>query len=950
MVRYLLAGALALAASVTQAAQLPSGITQQQIDMFRQLPPAEQERLAKQYGVDITALRQSAGVSNTGQPLSQPENVLPRPYPWQAQMPVDAWGNGATYQAPQAPEGLQPFGYDLFAGTPTTFAPATDIPVPPDFTVGPGDIINVQLFGKQSASYALTVGRDGTIAFPELGPIAVAGLSFASLQQTLQKRVSQQMIGVDANITLGELHSIRVFVLGDAYRPGSYTVSALSTVTNALFVSGGVQTIGSLRNIEIKRSGKLIGRFDLYDLLLKGDTSGDLRLQQGDVIFIPPVANRVGIDGQIRRPALYEIKPGETVSELVAMAGGMTADAYAQSTVLERIDAKKLRSIKTIDLTQHNSAATRLQDGDKLTVASVAEQVEESVELVGAVTRPGKYQWYDGIRVSDLLRSRASDLQVDVDLDYAVVAREKNSRRDITVLQFSLDGVLNQIGSKDDLVLQRRDRVLVFSKQMNDVLGPGQSASAMGASLGGYTNNSNISNQPSNQLNNQPFGAQASQQGAVPNQTTAQNQQSAQPALQPQPNSATPYSGNTQQQYVSQRYGSQNQNAGLYWPASRGGLNQTNSADTATRDNRRQTLLAPVLMKLRDQSRSGQALDTVEISGSVRFPGIYPMTEGFTLAHLLTAAGGLTEAAYTLAAEVTRVNLTNPNEATVDHIPLDLRQILDAHAASPALVSRDQVFIKQIPEWQEQLTVELRGEFVFPGRYTIRRGETLAQLIKRAGGFTQYAAPEGAVFTRDDLRKQESQRIAELQAQLQSQVAAASLSASAGTAPTRPGVDAEQATRAAGLLAQLEKTQAVGRLVIDLPLIVTSAEHDIQLESGDLLVVPPRRQTVSVVGEVQYSTSHVFADDLNYEDYIERSGGLAARADENRIYIVRANGQVSLPNSGGGWFGKKGVAMQPGDTIVVPLDTEYMSPLPLWTSVTQIIYQSAIAIAAISSL
>lgn len=925
MFRNVMAGLFVAVACVASAAQLPAGITQQQIDMFKQLPPAEQERIARQYGVDISALRQQTGSSN--QPLQQPEVVMPRPDAMDTgYYPNVGSGNYSLPEAVPGLDGLQPFGYDLFAGAPTTFAPATDIPVPPDFAIGPGDIIQVQLFGKQSASYSLTVARDGTIPFPDLGPIVVAGMNFATLQQTLQKRVSQQMIGVEASITMGELRSIRVFVLGDAYRPGSYTVSALSTVTNALFVSGGVQTIGSLRNIEIKRSGKLIGRLDLYDLLLKGDTSGDLRLQQGDVIFIPPVSNRVGIDGQVRRPALYEIKSGETVEDLVKMAGGMTADAFAQSTTLERIDAKKLRSVKTIDLTNAPSAKTRLQDGDKLNVASVAEQVEDSVELVGAVTRPGLYQWVEGMRASELIKSRSTDLQVDVDLDYAVIVREKNARRDIKVIQFNLDAILTQPNSAADPLLQRRDKVLVFSKEMPDLM---QDA-AKGKSL------------------------------AAAGSLTSANKSSASGSITTPAGSAKTF---------GQSGAGMNGAAAFYPPAQSGGRNQNaryphyvgsaqpnfggNSAGLfeLKPDNRRQALLAPVLAKLRDQSRAGQPLDTVDISGSVRFPGTYPMTEGFDLLDLLAAAGGLTEAAYTLAAEVTRVNLSNPQEATVDHLPLDLRAIVESAAAAPMLVSRDRVLIKQIPEWQEQLVVELRGEFVFPGKYTIRRGETLSQLIERAGGLTQYAAADGAVFTREELKRQEIQRIAELQSQLQSQVAAASLSASAGATAARPGADPEQATRAAALLAQLEKTQAVGRLVIDLPVVMNGAsEDDIQLESGDLLVVPPRRQTVSVVGEVQYSTSHVYTEQLSFEDYIERSGGLAARADEDRIYIVRANGQVSLPNSGGGWFGKRAEAVYPGDTIVVPLDTEYMSPLPLWTAVTQIIYQSAIAIAAISSL
>jgi len=205
-------------------------------------------------------------------------------------------------------EALEPFGYDLFAGVPSTFAPVSDVPVPAEYVVGPGDRLEVQLIGNTKGRHSLVVGRDGRIMFPELGPIAVSGLRFEAAKARIESRVADQMIGTQAVVTMGDLRSIRVFVLGEAERPGSYTVSGLATVTNALFASGGVKTIGSLRNIELKRNGALVKRVDLYDLLLKGDTSGDARLLPGDVIFIPPVGSTVAVTGEIRRPAIYEIK------------------------------------------------------------------------------------------------------------------------------------------------------------------------------------------------------------------------------------------------------------------------------------------------------------------------------------------------------------------------------------------------------------------------------------------------------------------------------------------------------------------------------------------------------------------------------------------------------------------------------------------------------------------
>ena len=246
---------------------------------------------------------------------------------------------------------LQPFGYDLFSGTPSTFAPVTDIPVPVDYVFGPGDNLRVQLFGKESNSYTLTVNRQGNIDFPELGPISVAGLSYQDVRSLLQQTVSERMIGMKAAISMGELRSIRIFVLGEAFQPGTYTVSSLSTVTHALFAAGGLNDIASLRNIQVKRNGKVLNTFDLYDFLLKGDTSNDVRLQAGDVVFIPPFESRVGIGGEIKRPAYYELKNEQSVSDVISLAGGFKPTSVSELVQIERVSNNGSFQLFDLDLT-----------------------------------------------------------------------------------------------------------------------------------------------------------------------------------------------------------------------------------------------------------------------------------------------------------------------------------------------------------------------------------------------------------------------------------------------------------------------------------------------------------------------------------------------------------------------------------------------------------------------
>ena len=245
---------------------------------------------------------------------------------------------------------LKPFGYDLFDRRVSSFAPVTNIPVPADYVMGPGDQINVQLYGNQNRQFMLIVGRDGRIQFPTLGPINVTGQTFESVKTALEARVERQMIGVHASISLGDTRSIRVFVLGEAKRPGSYTISGLGTITSALFAAGGVRPIGSLRNIQLKRQGAIVRHFDLYDLLIRGDTTDDAKLLPGDVIFVPPVGSTIGVEGEVRRPAIYETKGETSIADVVQLAGGLTPEADLGNAALTRIDSDQHRVVLRVDL------------------------------------------------------------------------------------------------------------------------------------------------------------------------------------------------------------------------------------------------------------------------------------------------------------------------------------------------------------------------------------------------------------------------------------------------------------------------------------------------------------------------------------------------------------------------------------------------------------------------
>jgi polysaccharide export outer membrane protein len=715
------------------------------------------------------------------------------------------------------------YGYDLFAGVPTTFAPTTNIPVPVDYVVGPGDSMQIQLLGKINESHELSVGRGGAISFPELGPIAISGLKFSEAKQLVQQKVSEQMIGVRAVISLGELRSIRVFILGEAFKPGSYTVSSLSTMTNALLVSGGITDIGSLRNIQLKRQGNLVTTLDLYDLLQKGDTSKDARLLPGDVIYIPPVGRTVGIQGEVKRPAIYELKQEHSLQSLIQLAGGYSANAYPNVSHITRKSKSGFTTVLDMDLSLTSAKSTQLNNGDLVEVSTVLEELENVVELSGAFHRERAVKWHKGLALSDVINS-VNDFKEGVDLNIAIIIRKEMPLRKVSVLNFSLRDLIKtkqSKSSKSDLQLQPLDQIITFMQ-----------------------------------------------------------------------------------------------------------------------DNSRIEVLEPIITSLLEQNYGGALAHLVDISGNVRYPGRYPLSQNMNARELVLMAGGLAEASYMGNAEITRRDFSNAETATIEHINVNLAEQLSG-VNSFELKAKDKLTIYVTPEYRESLNITLTGEVRFPGDYEFKRGETLTQVIHRAGGFTPMAHIGASVFTRTDLKLLESKQLKELQEKMREDIAASQLQdAAAGKASSLN--DSE------GLLKALSETEALGRLVIQLEKIVSGKIKDIQLKDGDQLTIPSFRQEVSVLGEVQHATSHLFNEQWTLEDYLEKSGGLTNRADDDRIYVVKADGSVFLPNQSG-WLTHQNELLHPGDTVVVPLDTDRIKSLALWTSVSQIVYQLTLGAAAVNS-
>jgi protein involved in polysaccharide export with SLBB domain len=726
----------------------------------------------------------------------------------------------------QGPTALKPFGYDLFDRAISTFAPATNVPVPAEYVIGPGDELEIQFYGTKNGTYKLGVGRDGRVNVPQLGPISVGGQTFPTAKAHLESEVERQLIGVHASVTMGETRSIRVFVLGDAKLPGSYTISGLGTITSALFAAGGVRPIGSLRKIELKRRGTLVRRLDLYDMLIRGDTTDDAKLLPGDVIFIPPIGPTVTVDGEVHRPAIYETRNERSVAEVLQLAGGLTPEADTTKVALTRIDAGLHRVVLQVDLSAAAGNSLAVRDGDALNVSRLRPTLDAGIVVQGYLYTPGAFAYRSGMHLTDVLRS-VDDLKPNADLHYILIRRELPPDRRVAVLSADLVAALNDPTSAANLTLMPRDRITVFDLQSS-----------------------------------------------------------------------------------------------------------------------RDRVIKPLLDDLKLQSNIGLPDEVVRIDGRSNVPGEYPLENGMTVRDLIRAGGGLSDDAYGGSAELTRYEVVEGTSRVTQLIKVDLAAVLRGDkAANLQLQPFDTLSIKEIEAWTDQETMTLRGQVKFPGRYSVKPGETLKSVLSRAGGLTQYAFPEGSVFTRKELREREQKELDMLAQRMQSDIAFVALQGSVAG----QGGAANALAVGQSLLSQLRATKAVGRLVINVPGILRSpigSQYDVVLRDGDELIVPRAQQQVTVIGEVQTVTSHLYRPGLPRDGYIALSGGTTARADHGRIYVVRADG--SVVSQGSKWFSSS-ATIEPGDTIVVPLNAEHIPPLPFWQAVTQILYNVAIAFLAVHS-
>lgn len=748
------------------------------------------------------------------------------------------------------------FGASTFANAlPSTFAPVGDIAITPDYVIGPGDDLRLQIWGQVNLRGSFLVDRTGAISLPGVGTIHVAGIRFDHLTDFLRSQLGRVYRNFDLNVNMGQLRSIQVFVVGEARMPGSYTVSSLSTLLNALFASGGPKPDGSLRDIQVKRGGKTIVHFDLYDMLLHGDKSNDVHLASGDVIFIPPVGEQVAVVGSVRNPAIYELRGETTIEQVLKLAGGRTNIAVNSQARVERIYDHAVRSVMEVNLSGPSSF--KVQDGDIVTIDAIVDRFKDAVTLRGNVANPGRYVWHPGMRVSDLIPNKD-----------ALITRS----------YWQKHNDLGQMTANYEPEPERNARGLLLPGSLS------VSNSSMAQSA---------SSQPSNSTGTQSSGA-ATPGGA------------SQPVDQASTDAASNQSPSVSGQMPSSASG----------PSSVG---QQGTSNTSVGGNSVGEALTGGVGRF--PAKTDVVLSAPDIDWN------YAVIERQNATTLRTSL---------LPFNLGKVILQGDQSQNLELLPGDVVTIF-----STADI--------RVPTSEQTRLVRLEGEFVGAGVYSVKPGETLRELLKRAGGFTPDAYLYASEFTRESTRRVQRQRLNEYADQLEIQAATAS---AAGNATALNAQDAAAATAAASSaqtsIAQLRRAQPNGRIVLQLKPDSRGVDSvpDLALEDGDRFVVPKVPATVSVEGEVYSANAFLFKRGERTIDYLREAGGPDRQADMKHAFVLRADGSVYSQQYGN----IKKATIFPGDTIVIPPQLQRMSIMRNLIDIGTIISQFGIGIAAINLL
>jgi len=764
-------------------------------------------------GIGATAL----GATGTAAMPSLPGTTAPVMAPRPDLGAQDAPAMRATQLAPrpakpEAPSQFQRFvqestgkllpvyGANLFEN-PQAYSADSATAAPGEYLLGTGDEVRITIAGAIDYAGSQTVDRNGQISLPKIGTLNLAGVQVKDLEAAVRKQVATVFTNVTVNASLGKLRGVTVYVVGQARQPGTYNLTSLSTLVNAVFASGGPGANGSMRRITLKRGGKTVTTLDLYDFIAKGDKGRDALLQPGDVITIPPAGPRVALTGATDLGAIYELRDGTTVQDLLAIGGGVPALASAQKALVERIDPQQPSAPRQVQNLVLNAEGLgqKLRDGDVITLLPISPAFGNAVTLQGAVAQPLRHAWFAGMRVADLIPDREALISPDfykrrnqlVQNRIATLRAQGFTAEQIQALQRA-----EQL--PEDMALATE---LITRPQPTPVVGPDGKPSAV-----------------------------------LPMATPT----------------AAPMS------------------------------------DVEVQAMR---------------ERLKEARNPVD------------RVRGF---------------AEQINWEYAVIQRLNKAELKTELIPFNLaKAIIDKDPAHNLQLQPDDVITVmssadlRLPVAKQTRLVRIEGEVASPGVYQAQPGETLPQLIARAGGLTPQAYLYGAEFTRESVRKQQQQNLDQVIRRLESQMQSAGATLAANLTGERAlqsqALQQQQQQQMQSQISRLKTLRSKGRVALELDASVSQLDAlpALPLEDGDALTIPTQPAFVSAAGSVNNENVMIYRPGKTVGDVL-KAAGLAEDAEPSQAFVLRADGSV-LSRSNAGWLSSfEGAKVMPGDTLVVP--------------------------------
>lgn len=782
-------------------------------------------------------------------------------------------------QAPSKDRPPQRFGSEVFRdGLRDPRSVPMDLPVGPDYVVGPGDSLAIDLWGGVSTKLTRIVDRQGRVTLPEAGPLLVSGKSIGDVQMAIQKAIGTEYRDTSADVSVARLRTVRVYVVGEVEEPGAYDISSLSTALNALVAAGGTTSRGSLRTLKHMRGKQEIETIDAYDLLLHGVTPDAQRLENGDTLMVPPLGPQVTVTGMVRRPAIYELNGEKSVEDVLELAGGILPAAALRHVEVQRLEAHEKRTMLSLDLSPDNSATAQLttfkvQDGDEIHIFPIAAYNQDTIYLQGHVLRPGRYSFCEGMKLTDLVSSY-KDILPEPAAHYGEIIRLNSPDFHPTIVSFDLAAAMKDPANAPSL--EPLDTVRIFSRFDFE---PAPIVSVIGEVR-------------------RPGTYKTSGQSTLRDAVYLAGGLSPDAAL------------NTAQLF---RFNSDGTTKIF-------SVNLAEALKGSAADN--------ILLQPRDRlliHRNTWGMDnTVEITGEVAKPGRYPFTENMHVQDLIFAAGGLKRSADPTTADLTRYAASGGSS---EQLRISLASLSNGNPTEDVpLRSGDVLAIRQIPGWSDiGASVKITGEVMHPSTYGIEPGERLSTALERAGGYSKEAYPYGAILMRREVREMEVKNQQELINRMK---------AERMQLKDLPEGNADQANAKRNALAQTDSTlnqltanPPIGRVVIHISSDIKQwkgTPSDIVLRDGDALVVPKKSSVVVVNGQVFNPTAITAQSSRSAKWYLGQAGGLTPIADKKGVFVIRADGSVlAARNNGGGWWlgDPLNASLRPGDTVIVPEKT-----------------------------